>query len=51
MDICFKEANYTFNFRVAALIKNGNKKALDYLINRYKELVNMKVSKYAYVDM
>lgn len=25
MDICFKEANYTFNFRVAALIKNGNK--------------------------
>lgn len=28
------------------LIKNGNKKALDYLINRYKELVNMKVSKY-----
>ena len=25
MDICFKEANYTFNFRVAALIRNGNK--------------------------
>ena len=28
MDICFKEANYTFNFRVAALIKNGNKKSV-----------------------
>lgn len=25
MDICFKGDNYTFNFRVAALIKNGNK--------------------------
>lgn len=25
MDICFKENNYTFNFRVAALIRNGNK--------------------------
>lgn len=25
MDICFKGDKYTFNFRVAALIKNGNK--------------------------
>ena len=28
------------------IIKQGDKNALEYLINRYKELVNMKVSKY-----
>ena len=28
------------------IIKSGDKCALDYLINRYKELVNIKVSKY-----
>ena len=28
------------------MIKSGNKSALDYLINRYKNLVNIKVSKY-----
>lgn len=29
-----------------ALIKDGNKLALEHLINRYKDLVNIKVSKY-----
>ena len=29
-----------------AIIKSGDKQAFDYLINRYKELVNIKVSKY-----
>ena len=29
-----------------SLIKSGNKDALDYLLNKYKELVYMKVSKY-----
>ncbi len=29
-----------------SLIKSGNKEALDYLLNKYKELVYMKVSKY-----
>lgn len=28
------------------IIKNGNKQALDYLINKYKFLVNMKINKY-----
>ena len=28
------------------IIKSGDKQAFDYLIARYKELVNMKVSKY-----
>lgn len=28
------------------IIKSGNEKALEYLINRYKETVNIKVSKY-----
>ena len=28
------------------MIKSGNKSALDYLINRYKNLVNIKVTKY-----
>ena len=28
------------------IIKSGDKFALEYLINRYKELVNIKVSKY-----
>ena len=28
------------------IIKSGNKYALEHLINRYKSLVNMKVSKY-----
>ena len=29
-----------------SLIQAGNKEALDYLLNKYKELVYMKVSKY-----
>ena len=28
------------------IIKSGDKRAFDYLINKYKELVNMKVGKY-----
>ena len=28
------------------IIKSGNEYAFDYLINKYKELVNMKVTKY-----
>ena len=31
---------------ILELIKQGNQDALDHLMNRYKELVNMKVSKY-----
>ncbi len=31
---------------IIALIKSNNKEALDYLLNKYKELVYMKVSKY-----
>ncbi len=32
--------------QLLSLIKLGNKDALDYLLNKYKELVYMKVSKY-----
>ena len=31
---------------IIELIKSGDKQALEYLINKYKELVNMKVTKY-----
>jgi len=31
---------------VIKLIKNGDKNALDYIINKYKDVVNIKVSKY-----
>lgn len=31
---------------VIKLIKNGDKNALDYIMNKYKEVVNIKVSKY-----
>lgn len=32
--------------QIIAIIKNGDRNALEYLINKYKELVNMKVGKY-----
>ena len=31
---------------LVAIIKSGDKCALEYLMNRYRELVNIKVSKY-----
>ena len=31
---------------VVRLIKNGDKNALNYIINKYKDVVNIKVSKY-----
>jgi len=42
--------NYDLNNKtdneLVALAKSGNEEALEYLFNKYKELVNMKVSKY-----
>ena len=32
--------------QIIAKIREGDEKALSYMINKYKELVNMKVSKY-----
>ncbi len=31
---------------IIKLIKSGDKSALDYIMNKYKEVVNIKVSKY-----
>ena len=36
----------TNDVELLKLIKEGNNDALECLINRYKELVNMKISKY-----
>ena len=50
------ENKYLWNFKqkyndvsdedIIEMIKSGDKQALEYLINKYKELVNMKVTKY-----
>lgn len=31
---------------IIKMVKSGDKSALDYIINKYKEIVNIKVSKY-----
>ena len=31
---------------IIKMIKSGDKSALDYIMNKYKEIVNIKVSKY-----
>lgn len=41
-----KDYDNTKDEDLIEIIKSGDKYALDYLINRYKELVNIKVSKY-----
>ncbi len=41
-----KDYDNTKDEDLIEFIKSGDKSALDYLINRYKELVNIKVSKY-----
>ena len=41
-----KDYDNTNDEDLIEIIKSGDKQAFDYLISRYKELVNMKVSKY-----
>ena len=41
-----KDYDNTKDEELVEIIKAGDEQAFDYLINRYKELVNMKVSKY-----
>ena len=41
-----EEFNKVSDEELIKLVKSGNQKALDFIINKYKEIVNIKVSKY-----
>ena len=41
-----KDYDNTKDEELVEIIRSGDEQAFDYLINKYKELVNMKVGKY-----